>query len=339
IEEVARLYGVDRIPATAPRGAVGANAYDSVHDQLAEARRLLTGLGLNESQGQTLISEPAARLATGGSLVPLGNPLSSDMNVLRPSLVPGLLDALRHNLSHKNYDAALFEVGRVFLPMASGGKSGETPEERRMAIALTGSRHPGFWSGEDREARFDIYDLKGILEEFLEDFGLRGIGYSRRNETTGLFLESGTIHLGKFTIGEFGQLLPTLAKQYDLRDAVFLAELNLDLLLARRNTSKGFKPLPPYPAIRRDVAMLVADSITHEAVLQAVKQAKAPNLESVELFDVFRGKNVPPNHKSMAYAFVYRSPERTLTDAEANSAHEKVVSRLKEKLEATVRDS
>ena len=181
--------------------------------------------------------------------------------------------------------------------------------------------------------------MKGILEEFLEDFGLRGISYSRRNQSTNLFLESATINLGKFTIGEFGQLLPTLSKQYDLRDAVFLAELNLDLLLARRNTSKGFKPLPAYPAIRRDVAMLVPESVTHETVLQAVRQAKAPNLESVELFDVFRGKNVPPTQKSMAYAFVYRSPERTLTDAEANSAHEKVVSQLKQKLEATVREA
>src|SRR5438046_3075074 len=120
IEEVARLYGVDKIPATAPRGATGANPYDAVHDQLAEARRILTGLGLHEAQGQTLISDAAGNLVTGEQLVPLANPLSSDMNVLRPSLLPGLLDALRHNLSHKNYDVALFEVGRVFQSLADG---------------------------------------------------------------------------------------------------------------------------------------------------------------------------------------------------------------------------
>ena len=114
IEEVARLYGVDKIPATAPRGAIGSNPYDAVHDQLAEARRILTGLGLFEAQGQTLISDAAGKLMAGDALVPLSNPLSSDMNVLRPSLLPGLLDALRHNLSHKTYDVALFEVGRVF---------------------------------------------------------------------------------------------------------------------------------------------------------------------------------------------------------------------------------
>jgi phenylalanyl-tRNA synthetase beta chain len=118
---------------------------------------------------------------------------------------------------------------------------------------------------------------------------------------------------------------------------VLLAELNFDLLLARRNTAKTFRPLPAFPAIRRDVAMLVPESTTHEAVLQVTRQAKPANLESVELFDVFRGQNVPAGQKSMAYAFTYRSPERTLTDAEANAAHEKLVEQFKQKLQATVR--
>jgi phenylalanyl-tRNA synthetase beta chain len=168
-----------------------------------------------------------------------------------------------------------------------------------------------FWSGEEREARFDVYDLKGLLEEFFEQFGVRGLTYTRRTAATPLFLESATIQLGKFAIGELGQLLPALARLYDLRDAVLLAELNLDLLLARRNTVRSFKPLPAFPAIRRDVAMLVPEATTHEGVVQAVKQAKPVNLESVELFDVFRGKNVPAGQKSVAYAFTYRNTDRT----------------------------
>jgi phenylalanyl-tRNA synthetase beta chain len=349
IEEVARLYGVDKIPATSPRGAIGTNAYDAVHDQLADARRILTGLGLFEAQGQTLISDTAAKLMAGDALVPLSNPLSSDMNVLRPSLLPGLLDALRHNLSHKTYDVALFEVGRVFnvaqaSPPASSlgvppGATSSTREERRVAIALTGQRASLFWSGNDREAKFDIYDLKGLLEEFLEQFGLRGMNYVRRQDSTALLLESATVHLGRFQLGEFGQLLPPLARQYDLRDAVLLAELNLDMLLARRNTTKSFRPLPGFPTIRRDVAMLVPEATTHEAILQVVKQAKPANLETTELFDVFRGKNVPPSQKSMAYAFTYRHAERTLTDAEVNAAHEKLVAQLKQRVQAVVRES
>lgn len=334
IEEIARLYGVDRIPATAPRGAIGTNAFDTVHDHYSEARRILTALGLFEAQGQTLISDASARLATSEqALVPLANPLSSDMNVLRPSLLPGLLDALRHNLSHKNTDVNLFEVGRIFTR-----HNGRTREERHVALAITGLRHPLFWSGNERDARKDVYDLKGLVEEFFDQFGLKGANYARREATTALFLESATIHLGKFTLGEMGQLLPPLARQYDLRDPVFLAELNLDTILARRNPSRSFRSLPAFPAIRRDVAMLVPETTTHENVLQVAKQAKPANLESVELFDVFRGKHVPTGQKSMAYAFTYRSVDRTLTDTEANSAHEKLVQQLKQKLQAIVRE-
>ena len=113
IEEVARLHGVDKIPATSPRGAIGANEFDSVHDEIAEARRILSGLGLNEAQGQTLVSSVECRVPSAEA-VTLANPLSADMDVLRPSLLPGLIHSLRHNVSRKNYDVALFEVGRVF---------------------------------------------------------------------------------------------------------------------------------------------------------------------------------------------------------------------------------
>jgi phenylalanyl-tRNA synthetase beta chain len=357
IEEVGRLYGIEKIPATPPRGALGANAFDSVYDQISEARRILSGLGLNEAQGQTLIAKSEVRNAKDEEIVALANPLSSDMDVLRPSLLPGLIHSLRHNVSRKNYDVALFEIGRVFkvgqassLPQTSqinaradalAGQAGSLSyvEERRIAIALTGQRALPFWSGGERDAKFDAYDLKGIAEEFFEQFGLLGIVFARRDESTPLFLESAAISLGgKLPLGELGQLLPTLAKKYDLRDAVFLAEFNLDLLLARRNPAKSFKSLPQFPSIRRDVAMLVPEATTHESVLQTVKQTKPANLENVELFDVFRGKNVPEGQKSLAYAFTYRAPEKTLTDAEVNAAHAKIVEAFKAQLHAAVRE-
>ena len=334
IEDVERLYGVEKIPATPPRGALGANAFDPVYDQIAEARRILAGLGLNETQGQTLISQSEALDVTPETIVRLANPLSSDMDVLRPSLLPGLIHSLRHNVSRKNYDVALFEIGRVF-----NSQNGAANEERRVAIALTGQCAQRFWSGTGRDAKFDVFDLKGLVEEFLEHFGLRGIAFVRRAESTPLFLESATIALGgKLTLGEIGQLSPALAKKSDLRDAVFLAELNLDQLLARRNPAKSFKPLPQFPSIRRDVAMLVPEATTHEAVLQTVRKTKPANLETVELFDVFRGKNVPEGQKSMAYAFIYRSLEKTLTDTEVNAAHAKIVEAFKQNLGAAVRE-
>jgi len=134
-------------------------------------------------------------------------------------------------------------------------------------------------------------------------------------------------------------VLPPMAKKYDLRDPVYLAELDLDQLLGRRNSDKTFKVLPAFPTVRRDVAMFLPETATHETVLATVRQARPQNLESVELFDIFRGKNVPAGQKSAAYAFTYRHPERTLTDVEVTAAHEKVVERLKQGLGAVVRDS
>ncbi len=333
IEEVGRLHGIDKIPSTPPRGAIGFNAYDSVYDQISEVRRILTGLGLNEAQGQTLIAKSEIRNQKPEEIVALANPLSSDMDVLRPSLLPGLIHSLRHNVSRKNYDVALFEVGRVFKT-----ENGQTKENRSVAIAITGQRALSFWSGGERDAKFDGYDLKGLVEDLLEQFGLRGIAFGKRAESTALFLESAAVTLGgKLPLGELGQLLPTLAKKYDLRDAVFLAEFNLDLLLSKRNPAKSFKALPQFPSSRRDVAILVAEATTHDAVLQAVKSAKPANLETVEIFDVFRGQGVPEGQKSLAYAFTYRAAEKTLTDADVNSAHEKAVESLKQKLSAVVR--
>jgi phenylalanyl-tRNA synthetase beta chain len=332
IEEVGRLFGIDKIPSTPPRGALGANAFDSVYDQIGEVRRILTGLGLNEAQGQTLISNAECGIKNE-EVVALANPLSSDLDVLRPSLLPGLIHSLRHNVSRKNYDMALFEVGRVFT-----NANGQTKENRNVAIALTGQRALNFWSGDERDAKFDAYDLKGLVEEMLEQFGLRGVMFGKRTESTALFLESAAVTLGgKLPLGELGQLLPALAKKYDLRDAVFLAEFNLDLLLSKRNPAKSFKALPQFPSSRRDVAMLVPEATTHEAVLQTVKQAKAANLETVELFDVFRGKGVPDGQKSLAYAFTYRAADKTLTDADVNSAHEKVLEALKTQLKVELR--
>ena len=333
VEEVGRLYGIEKIPSTPPLGALGTNVFDSVYDQIGEVRRILTGLGLNEAQGQTLISKVEVRTTNEAEIVALANPLSSDMDVLRPSLLPGLIHSLRHNLARKNHDVALFEIGRVFV-----NADGQVKENRSIAIAITGQRAQNFWSGDDRNAKFDAYDLKGLVEEFIEQFGLRGVMFGKRAESTALFLESAAVTLGgKLPLGELGQLLPTLAKKYDLRDAVFLAEFNLDMLLSKRNASKSFKALPQFPSSRRDVAMLVPEAITHEAVLQSVKQAKAANLETVELFDVFRGKGVPDGQKSLAYAFTYRAADKTLTDADVNSAHEKVLETLKTQLKVELR--
>ena len=344
IEEITRLYGIDRIPSTPPRGAVGNHPFDSVYDQYSEVRRILTSCGLTEAQGQTLIADSDVAALFGDQSIErslkLENPLSSDMDVLRSSLLPGLLDSLRRNLHHQTSNVRLFEIGRVFGNLAAANAAPNTAafsEERRVAIGMTGARLREFWSGSERDAKLDLYDLKGIVEELFEQLGVRGVQW-QRNETTGaLFVESATVLIGKHRAGELGQLNPITARKYDLRDAVLLAEFNLDFVLSRRNTSKSFEALASFPAVRRDVAMLVEENLPHERVLTVVKQSKAQNLEAVQIFDVFRGKNVPPGRKSVAYALTYRSKERTLTEAEVNAAHDKVLEQLRTQLNAEFR--
>jgi phenylalanyl-tRNA synthetase beta chain len=354
IEEVGRLYGIEKIPSTPPRGALGANAFDSVYDQIRDAKRILIGLGIDEAQSQTLVDDYAAGRTVVNEfgvapstisppseakvLVKLSNPMNSDMNTLRPSLLVGLIDSIANNHAHQNASVALFEIGKTFR------REAEIVEQRSLAIVLSGLRSLRFWVGEDRDAKFDCFDLKGIVEEFLEQFGIRGVFYKKLNLPHDLYLESAEVSIGgKLTLGRIGQIHPRCFddfRSYDhkIRDHVFVAEFNLDLLFARRNPAKSFKPLPQFPSIRRDVAMLVPEATTHEAVLQTVRQIKPANLESVELFDVFRGKSVPDGQKSLAYAFTYRSPEKTLTDAEVNAAHTKIVEAFKAQLSASVRE-
>jgi len=328
IEEVCRVHGVDQIPATPPRGCIGENDFDAQHDSLGQVRDVLTGLGIDEAQGQTLISDEAAALISS-DLVRLEYPLASDMNVLRPSLLPGLLDSLRNNLTRQNQNIKLFEVGRTF---AAG-----PVETRSVALLLTGTRNAAFWQGEN--TKVDVSDLKGVVEGLLESLGVYGVEFVRREEGGLLFLESAELRMGKQTIGQMGQLLPTLGKGYEAREAVYLAEMNLDALLQRRTTNKSFKSLPQFPASERDVAMIVDESVTHSDVLGVVKKIKPANLVETQLFDVFRGKNVPEGQKSLAYSFTYRSAEKTLTDEEVNVAHELLVVALKEQLGATIRDT
>lgn len=332
IEEVARLYGADRIPATPPQGTVGRHEHDKLHDGLALARQILVGQGLREIQAQTLISERAAGIPSGLELLALENPLSSDMNVLRPSLLPGLVEALRHNANRGLEDASLFEAGKVFCL-----RNGRPAEEERLALALTGGRFPPFWTKGKEAGDFDLFDLKGRLELLLEALGVRGGQWRRAETSESPFVEEGLLWIGKRVIGRLGQMQPRLAAHLDLKKAVLLAELDWRLLLAHRGGGKSFQALPMFPSVRRDAAMLVDETVSHAEVLRTVKKAKPDFLQKVELFDVFRGKGIPDGKKSVAYAFVYRDRRRTLKDEEVAAAHAKVIQRLQDEVAAEIR--
>ncbi len=167
--------------------------------------------------------------------------------------------------------------------------------------------------------------------------GLKGFVFNRSEEPHPLFVEWGKIVQGKAELGRFGQVFPPLVRKMDMRDPVFMAEWNLELVQARSNSARSFKPINDFPVSRRDVAMLVDSGVTHDSVMVVVKKAKPSFLEKVELFDIFKGKGIPEDKKSMAYDFTYRHNERTLTEQEVNSDHQKVLESLQSNLHATLR--
>jgi phenylalanyl-tRNA synthetase beta chain len=283
IEEVCRIHGVENIPARMQPALPAVSEFDAQWDARRQVREKLTALGFHEAINQTLVAQGELKLQ---------NPLTADQCALRASLVPGLLQNLRTNVSRHQYDVKLFEIGRVF---AADGR-----ECLHLALAATGRRTPGDW---ERPEKVDYFDLKGALEE--------------------LALEA-----------EIRQLPASQAKKLDLRDAVFVAEVELPA--ARREAERQFQELPKFPAIVRDVSLIVDESVTHAEVLAAIGRNK--DLERVELFDIFRGGSIPTGKKSMAYSLTFRAADRTLTDAEANDAHERIKRRLQEKLRGEIRE-
>ncbi len=283
IEEVCRIYGVEKIPARMLPATAQVSEFDARWDAIREVRRTLNALGFHEAQNQTMVSEGELKLR---------NPLSSDMTALRSALVPGLLQNLRTNVSRHQFDVKLFEIGRVF---AADGK-----ESLHLALVATGRRTAGDW---ERTEKVDYFDLKGALEA--------------------LGLEA-----------EIRQIPPAQAKKLDLRDAVFVAEAEL----VTQEMEKQFRELPKFPAVVRDVALVVTEGIQHGDVLAAIEQHRNKILERVALFDIFQGGPIPEGKKSLAYSLTYRA-ERNLTDAEVNGAHEQLKRQLQQMLQCEIRES
>lgn len=236
----------------------------------------------------------------------LQNPLSADQHALRSSLVPGLLTNLRTNVSRHQYDVKLFEVGRVF------GLDGK--ESLRLALAVTGRREPHSRETSVREAKLDYFDVKGALEELGETLGIP---------------VNATIK----------QISPAQAKKLDLRDAVYVAEIELEPLVAAGERERTFRELPKFPAVVRDVALVVEETVSHAEIVAAIEKNRNKVLERVELFDIYRGSSIPTGKKSMAYSLTFRATDRTLTDTEVNGAHELLKRSLVQTLKCEIRES
>jgi len=318
IEEVVRAYGANKIPGVERGRYSPSSAADHAHDFESGWRSRLAAAGLNEARTSKLL--PRERFAFSESAIELRNPLSEDAVALRPSILVGLLAVLDRNIRAGAERVAIFEIGRTFIPPK--GK-----EERHLGVLLWGNvaSAPDWRSQTNR--RLDLFDLRGALDVVVPKLSFRPGNFS----DLGLPID---IYSGNRMIGFGGQL--SSAKS-NAPGPVFVAELHADLLLKPDELTKKFREIEKFPAVTRDIAMIVPEEISYEKILRAIENPKEPLLESVELFDLFTEK-VGEARKSLAYRLTYRDRSRTLTSEEVNAAHAKIRQRLRSDLGAELRE-
>jgi phenylalanyl-tRNA synthetase beta chain len=319
IEEVVRAYGVQKISGSDRSHFTPSSEADREYDWEAQLRQRLAARGLSEARTSKLISRNAP--AFSDNAVELRNPLSEDHVALRPSLISGLLGVLERNVRAGAEKVAVFELGRAFIPPS--GK-----EERHLAVLLWGnlSADPDWRSQKSRS--LDLFDLKGALNAVVPNLSFR------QGSFPDLALAA-EVWSGDRMIGFAGQVSATRATA---SGPVLVAELHADLLLNTRESTTKFRELERFPAVTRDIAMIVPERISHAEILRVIENPREPLLESVQLFDLFSGGEVGEARKSLAYRLTYRERSRTLTTEEVSAAHAKIRERLRHEIGAELRE-
>jgi phenylalanyl-tRNA synthetase beta chain len=329
IEEVSRVFGIENVPDREMGRFAAASDSDRFHDRGMKLRTLLAGQGFSEARTLTLISGKALARQFFAAENPLRvrNPLNEDQVVLRPGLLPGLLGALENNVRVGAKNIRLYELGRVF-----GGVEGE--EQTHLGFVMTGAVEIASWrAAKPRDA--DLFDLKGVLSAL----GIGRLDFRRvENPALAVAVE---IFFAEKCIGHAGQVRPSLAREMDVATPVLVAEINLSAVEALDSLKRKFAELDKYPAVTRDVAMLVPLATPHAQIVGILQDAGEPLLASVELFDVFSdatGGKIAVDRKSLAYSLTYRAKDRTLQTEEVNAAHERLKGRLKGALDVQFRE-
>ena len=322
IEEIVRLYGYDRVPSQPPRVSMDAPPDDPGETRVGVMRRLLAGLGYLEAVNYAFISAGLQQCYDPGlTATALVNPLSEDQAVLRTSLVAGLVETARRNLSRGNTDLRLFETGRVFLP----GGAGALLEVERLAGLLSGSARARSWHGTERAV--DFFDLKGDVEALLV-----ALGYQPSFSEGGAdFLHPGRKALisvaGHATpIGWIGALHPTIQEQLDPPQPVLLFEL--DLLVPGPVAPAARAAISRFPAVERDFAFVVPQQVAAQALLDEIQCVDSQLIRRISLFDVYVGEHVSPGHKSLALGITFQAGDRTLSEAEIQALTGRIVAHV-----------
>jgi phenylalanyl-tRNA synthetase beta chain len=336
VEEIARVWGYEKIPATLPSGALALTRRPPHVAARDIVRRALTGAGYQEAVSLSLTDPGHLRhlelSADDPRVVQLQNPLATDRSVLRPTLLFGLLEALATNVRRQTPDVRLFEIGRVF----EGRGAGVLPrEDTRVGIVVTGLRAPRAWYAP--RARADVFDAKGAVEGLVEALGR---GEVSAEPASAPHLEDGraaTVVVQGTPVGTLGELHPAVQRAFDLPGPVFVAEVSLDTIEALPSRVVQYRPLARYPGVQRDLAVVVPIGVPAGEVSRGIEAIRPPWLKRVVLFDVYEGVQVGASRKSLAYGLWYQAEDRTLTDAEVNRVHAEVVERLRAELGVEVR--
>lgn len=339
VEEIARIYGYDRIPEVMPEAQLVSPSLPERDQCTAMLRAKLQGAGFSE--GLHLAFEPAAdgAIYSWPEAVPLmlANPLGQEETWLKTTLVGGLVKSTSQNIRNGNTDIRLFELRPSYR-----SEDGECQESMRLGMVLSGLRNPVSWT--QAQDMIDFFDARGVLEQVCDWVGVSGLQWKRENLPGYIHPGYGAwLHDGDGgVIGYVGLLHPRAAKYSDVEQEVFVIELFFDRLLGHRARHYGanqHRGIARYPGVKRDIAFVVASSVSAQQVTQAIRELQEPLITDVTLFDVYEGEHVAAGCKSLAYAIAYQDASRTLTDEDVQAVHDRVVAHLKQQVGAEIRSS
>jgi len=333
IEEVARIYGFDNIPASFRPGGSLITAETRLLRVREKTRAYLVGAGLLEIFPITLgDTGMAVRLGRIETSVRLMNPLSEEMAIVRPDLLLTMLPIIRRNLNFRERNLALFEIGDVYY---SSGKGQLPTQAAHLGIALCGMEFPDFWGTKWRTR--DLYTLKGLIEDMASHLQLGEIELSPCDYFAFEKGYSFVVNIGRKSVGWMGWLSRGASDAADIKEPVFIAELDFDKMVEMVPDAISARELARFPSADRDIAIVLDDGIPAGSVKNEIAKAGEGIIDEIWVFDLYKGKNIPQGKKSLAFGMKFRHTERTLTDEEVNRALDNIVSILKDKFGAELR--
>jgi len=338
IEEVARLYGYENIPTPVTVTKIVPHE-ENVGERLEViSKNVLTGFGFFEIINCNLISDKTASAVGDLFFDPPVKPVrvlkakSADLINLRPTLFAGMIETLGRNHRQRRLDVKFFEIGRIHLR----DRDGKPVERAALSLGLSGKRDEANW--DLRPVEVDFFDLKGAIEEYLETLGVDAVSFVSAANRLFAPGQCASVNAGETALGLCGQVSAEAAVAFELEAPVYVAELDLEALAPLARFARDYELLPVYPGTRRDIALVVSEATPFEAVRKVIESVTVPILRGVRLFDLYRGEQVGPGRKSLAFSLEYRSNTGTLTDEEVEKAHAAIKAALVRALGCEVRE-